>query len=56
MSRSSSSPEPPQPVYIWIPDVENLEQYEPGGYHPVHIDDEIQGGRYRILHKLGYGS
>lgn len=28
--------------------------YEPGGYHPVVIDDVLQG-RYRIVYKLGYG-
>ncbi|KAG6831510.1 hypothetical protein H0H92_009778 [Tricholoma furcatifolium] len=44
----------PQPVYHWIEDVEDLERYQLGGYHPVHLDDEIKG-RYRIVHKLGYG-
>ena len=37
-------------------DVEELEMYEIGGYHPIHIGDELHGGRYRIVHKLGYGS
>lgn len=32
------------------------EQYCGGGYHPVYISDEIHSGRYRIVHKLGYGS
>ncbi|KAG5349092.1 hypothetical protein C0989_006065 [Termitomyces sp. Mn162] len=41
--------------YQWLEDVENLERYTPGGYHPVHIDDVIKG-RYRIVHKLGFGS
>ncbi|KAF5379755.1 hypothetical protein D9615_005742 [Tricholomella constricta] len=47
-------PHPPDPIYLWQEDVEDLEQYSSGGYYPVHIDDEIQG-RYRIVHKLGYG-
>ncbi|KAG6877316.1 hypothetical protein C0993_008654 [Termitomyces sp. T159_Od127] len=44
-----------QPLYKWLEDVEDLELYRPGGYHPVHIDDEIKN-RYRIVHKLGFGS
>ena len=31
-------------------------QYTSGGYHPVEIDDKLHHDRYRILHKLGYGS
>ncbi|GLB39473.1 putative protein kinase [Lyophyllum shimeji] len=48
-------PEPHRPTYTWTEDVEDLEQYSPGGYHPVHINDQIHG-RYRIVHKLGFGS
>ncbi|KAG6871186.1 hypothetical protein C0992_011547, partial [Termitomyces sp. T32_za158] len=29
--------------------------YCPGGFYPVHIDDEIKN-RYRIVHKLGFGT
>ena len=42
------------PEYNWIDDVENLDMYKPGGYHPVMIDDVIQD-RYRIVDKLGFG-
>lgn len=28
--------------------------YRPGGYHPIHLND-IVNGRYRIIHKLGHG-
>ncbi|KAK4235945.1 kinase-like domain-containing protein [Achaetomium macrosporum] len=34
---------------------ESLYSYQPGGYHPVAIDDEFHGGRYIIRHKLGWG-
>ena len=34
---------------------ECLENYIPGGYHPVAIGDEFDEGRYRIIHKLGAG-
>ncbi|KAG1733877.1 uncharacterized protein EDB91DRAFT_1057173 [Suillus paluster] len=40
-------------------DMEGVEGYKPGGYHPVHLGDTFptrDDPRYRILHKLGYGS
>ncbi|KAF6830760.1 protein kinase [Colletotrichum musicola] len=40
--------------YAWVDGVERLEMYEPGGYHPVMVDD-LLGSRYRIVDKLGYG-
>lgn len=36
--------------------LESLADYEPGGLHPIALHDEISNGRYRIIHKLGYGS
>ncbi|EIN04030.1 kinase-like protein [Punctularia strigosozonata HHB-11173 SS5] len=36
-------------------DVENAEEYIPGGFHPVAIGDIYANGRYKILHKLGFG-
>lgn len=40
--------------YRWIDGVERLELYEPGGYHPVVINDLLHN-RYRIVDKLGFG-
>lgn len=40
--------------YHWIDEVERLDLYEPGGYHPVLIDDVLHN-RYRIVDKLGFG-
>lgn len=34
---------------------EEVEEYRTGGFHPVHLGDKYDGGRYRIVHKLGYG-
>ncbi|KAL2052447.1 hypothetical protein ABVK25_007319 [Lepraria finkii] len=34
---------------------EPLIQYRSGGYHPVHLGDTLHGGRYTIIHKLGWG-
>jgi len=35
--------------------VEDVEKYRSGGFHPIHLGDSLKGGRYRVLHKLGYG-
>lgn len=32
-----------------------IEDYRPGGYHPIHLGDVFQD-RYKVLRKLGYGS
>uniref|UniRef100_A0A0B7KHT9 non-specific serine/threonine protein kinase n=1 Tax=Bionectria ochroleuca TaxID=29856 RepID=A0A0B7KHT9_BIOOC len=36
-------------------DAEPLYRYRPGGFHPVALGDVLNHGRYRILHKLGWG-
>lgn len=35
-------------------DVEDVNHYQPGGYHPVHLEDMLEG-RYEVFHKLGFG-
>lgn len=36
--------------------LEHIHDYEPGGHHPVHLDDVYgNNGRYRVIHKLGHG-
>lgn len=42
--------------YQWQEDIENLERYRHGEYHPVKLGDEFCDGRYRVVHKLGWGS
>jgi serine/threonine-protein kinase SRPK3 len=39
----------------WVNGVERLELYQPGGYHPLLIDDLLDHSRYRITDKLGFG-
>lgn len=34
---------------------EDAKQYEPGGFHPVHLDEYYDNNRYRVVHKLGAG-
>ncbi|KAJ5836588.1 hypothetical protein N7447_002614 [Penicillium robsamsonii] len=41
--------------YDWIKGVEKLEEYQPGGYHPIMVDDVLHG-RYIIADKLGFGA
>ncbi|KAF2724703.1 hypothetical protein K431DRAFT_261796 [Polychaeton citri CBS 116435] len=36
-------------------EAEPLHRYRLGGYHPIHTGDVSDSGRYRILHKLGWG-
>ncbi|KAJ0158661.1 SRSF protein kinase 2 [Colletotrichum tanaceti] len=33
-----------------------VEDYRPGGYHPVHLGDVLGDGQYRVIRKLGEGS
>jgi serine/threonine-protein kinase SRPK3 len=43
--------------YRWpgdLSDIEDVERYRLGGFHPIHIGD-ILGGTFRVLHKLGFG-
>ncbi|CAG8257858.1 unnamed protein product [Penicillium olsonii] len=52
---SSSVDSSPLPfTYVPIEEVEPLEKYQPGGYHPILIGDVLHS-RYRVAHKLGYG-
>ncbi|KKZ66558.1 hypothetical protein EMCG_07672 [[Emmonsia] crescens] len=47
--------EPSRVKYQFVEEVERLDYYVPGGYHPVMIGDEFCAGRYVIAHKLGFG-
>ena len=40
--------------YNWVKGVETLEEYRPGGYHPVMVGDVLHD-RYQIADKLGFG-
>lgn len=60
IARSSSTTPAPEKVnscfkYRHIEDVEPLERYQRGGYHPILISD-VLADRYHVIHKLGYGT
>ncbi|KAK1598925.1 kinase domain-containing protein [Colletotrichum navitas] len=42
-------------LYKHIDDVERLDFYGPGGYHPIKIGERLRD-RYIVVHKLGFGS
>ncbi|KAK2033219.1 kinase-like protein [Colletotrichum zoysiae] len=44
-----------EPEHGYIEEVESLNDYRPGGYHPIQIDHRLHE-RYRIVHKLGHGT
>lgn len=46
---------PPGKVYLPNMEVENLEEYRVGGFHPTVIGDAFHSGRYEVAHKLGFG-
>ncbi|KAL2834106.1 kinase-like domain-containing protein [Aspergillus pseudoustus] len=45
----------PPVQYKFVDEVERLDFYVPGGYHPVKLGDIFCAGRYTIVHKLGFG-
>lgn len=54
MEESESEWEP-RYLPVELDDCEDPENYELGGLHPVHLGDEYDDGRYRIVHKLCWG-
>lgn len=42
--------------YEFVEDVERLDMYNTGGYHPISLGDTLHDGRYRIINKLGHGT
>ncbi|KAJ5168516.1 protein kinase [Penicillium canariense] len=44
-----------QPLYISTINAEPLHRYRQGGYHPVTLGESLKAGRYKVLHKLGWG-
>ncbi|KAL8689210.1 MAG: hypothetical protein Q9224_004693 [Gallowayella concinna] len=45
----------PLPQYYCDVDAEPLDRYRKGGYHPTNLGDVFKDGRYKVMHKLGWG-
>lgn len=55
---ASTRAERHKPRYIplqRLDEVECVEGYRPGGFHPIVVGDLFAHGRYRVIHKLGSG-
>ncbi|KAJ5318810.1 uncharacterized protein N7506_011514 [Penicillium brevicompactum] len=55
MSTQSSKGYMDTPLYISSIDAEPLHRYHEGGYHPIILGEFLHSGRYKVLHKLGWG-
>ncbi|KAJ6114186.1 protein kinase [Penicillium capsulatum] len=55
MSTNPDKSQMDQPLYISLVDAEPLHRYRQGGYHPVTLGEYLKAGRYKVLHKLGWG-
>ncbi|KAF5672550.1 CMGC SRPK kinase [Fusarium heterosporum] len=54
----SDSEEDDEPRFLLpqgVGETEDVEGYRIGGFHPVHLGEKYDDGRYRIVHKLGAG-
>ena len=66
LSIATMSASPPTPSWALTDDerrfetitlpCEWVEDYRPGGYHPVHLGDIFNNGQYKVIRKLGEGS
>ena len=55
LRRSTSMMMAPRFIPSRLDVIEDIEDYQPGGYHPISIGDTFDHGRFRVLHKLGFG-
>ena len=50
-----TTPKPGENRFIFKGAGEPLNDYRPGGYHPVHLKDFFKDARYKVIRKLGHG-
>ena len=55
MSTQSDKSQMYQPLYFSPVDAEPLHRYRQGGFHPIALGEYLKDGRYKVLHKLGWG-
>lgn len=60
MESTTFSVKPNEPGgFVYIPGADGFEQredYTTNGFHPVLLGDTLNDGRYRVVHKLGFGA
>lgn len=44
-----------KPEYMPLEDIEPIERYRPGGFHPITIGDQLHNNQYNVDYKLGHG-
>jgi serine/threonine-protein kinase SRPK3 len=45
----------PRFIPLQLDQMECVEEYRPGGFHPIVVGNLFAHGRYRVIHKLGFG-
>ncbi|KAH0839399.1 kinase-like domain-containing protein [Lanmaoa asiatica] len=45
----------PRFIPLQLDEIESVEEYRPGGFHPILIGDSFARERYKVIHKLGFG-
>jgi serine/threonine-protein kinase SRPK3 len=55
MSTDPNRSQMDQHLYSSTIDAEPLHRYRQGGYHPLTLGECLKAGRYKVLHKLGWG-
>jgi hypothetical protein len=45
----------PRFIPLRLDDIEDIKDYQPDSYHPISVGNTFDHGRFRILHKLGFG-
>ncbi|KAG5456656.1 MAG: kinase-like domain-containing protein, partial [Olpidium bornovanus] len=55
LSGDQRSPPESETEEDWSEEEEDAKDYCRGGYHPIHVGDVFNNGRYRVTRKLGWG-
>ncbi|KAH9984491.1 hypothetical protein BJV77DRAFT_1145910 [Russula vinacea] len=53
--RYASTITEPRFIPSHLDEIECVEEYRPGGFHPIALGDQFAHRRYRVIHKLGKG-
>jgi hypothetical protein len=45
----------PRFIPLRLDAIEDIKDYQPGGYRPISVGDTFDHGHFRVLHKLRFG-